>query len=86
MPRAHLAGEGTVDCGVRGNASSYLASGHELKRAESALHVLGVVLEILEGIVDGSLNLRRRRARRAVGGDLGELRHFGGGVEKFGRC
>jgi hypothetical protein len=63
---------------VRGNGSSYLASGDKLQRAQRALHVGDVVLEVLKGIVDGRLDFRGRRARRAVGGDLGELRHDGG--------
>ena len=69
----------------RGSASSYLAGRDELQRAQSALHVGDVVLEVLEGIVDGRLDFRGRGPRRAVGGNLGELRHDGGGVEMWCR-
>jgi hypothetical protein len=62
------------------SASSYLAGRDELQRAQSAPHVGEVVLEVLEGIVDGRLDFRGRGPRRAVGRDLGELSgHVGGG-------
>lgn len=60
-------------------ASSYLASGHELQRAQRAPQVGDVVLEVLKGIVDGDLNLRRRGAGRAVGSDLRVVSRHGGG-------
>lgn len=64
---------------VEVTVSSYLASGHELERAQRAPQVGDVVLKILEGIVDGDLNLRRRGAGRAVGSDLRVVsRHVGG--------
>lgn len=59
-------------------ASSYLASGHELKRAQRAPQIGDVVLEVLKGIVDSDLDLGRRGAGRAVGSDLRVVRHVGG--------
>lgn len=65
------------------SASSYLASGDKLQRAQSALHVGDVGLEIIESIGDARLDLGRVLPRRAVGGDLveGGRRHVGGCVE-----
>ena len=59
-------------------ASSYLASGHELERAQRAPQVGDVVLEVLERIVDGDLDLGGRAPGRAVGSDLRVVRHVGG--------
>lgn len=59
-------------------ASSYLASGHELERAQRAPQVGDVVLEVLERIVDGDLDLGGRAPGRAVGSNLRVVRHVGG--------
>ena len=50
-------------CGVD---SSYLAGRHKLERAESALHVWDVRLEVVESIGDAGLDLRGRLPRWAV--------------------
>lgn len=62
----------------------YLASGHELKRPQRALHVGYVRLQIIQRIGDAGLELRRRLPRGAGRGDLVER---GGGCHDCGgRC
>lgn len=58
---------------------SYLACGHELKRAERDLEVGGVRLEVVESSRDAALELGRALARRARGRDLVEGAHGCGG-------
>lgn len=66
-----------------GSASSYLASGDELERAQRAPHVGDVGLEVVERIGDARLDLGRVLPRGAIGSDLvqGRRRHVGDFVE-----
>ena len=54
-----------------------LARRCELKGSQSGLHVGGVGFQVIDGIGDAGLQLRRMLARRAVGRDLVEMGHFG---------
>ena len=62
-----------------GSSSSYLACGHELKRAERDLEVGRVGLEVVESSRDAGLQLGGALARGARGRDLVEGAHGCGG-------
>lgn len=59
----------------REHGESYLTGANELQGPEGRLQVLGVVLQVIEGVGERGLQLGGVLPRRGVGGDLVESSH-----------